>query len=104
LVVLAEVPFSQWEEEETRYIRAARALGMDLVNATDGGEGGIGTKHSLESREKISKAKKGKPLSEEHKKNLSLARSGRIITRETKNKLCEAMKTRKRDLISGRFL
>jgi NUMOD3 motif-containing protein len=77
---------------------------MDLVNATDGGEGGRGTAHSSEAKKKISKAKKGKSFSEEHRKNLSLARRGRVITQETKNKLREAMKNRKRSLVSGRFL
>lgn len=39
LVVLCEVPKGAWKEEERRYIRSARAIGMNLVNGTDGGEG-----------------------------------------------------------------
>lgn len=39
ILKLAEVPDESWAAEEMRYIRAARMLGMHLVNSTDGGEG-----------------------------------------------------------------
>lgn len=39
LVLLREVLVEEWEIEEAQYIKAARLLGMNLVNSTDGGEG-----------------------------------------------------------------
>ena len=42
-----------------------------LHNRTDGGEGVSGLVHSKKAREQMSKAHKGKPFSEEHKKKLS---------------------------------
>lgn len=41
LIVLAEVLRDSWQEEEIRYIRVARMLGMDLTNGTGGGDGGL---------------------------------------------------------------
>lgn len=54
LLILKEVPESEWQEWEQRYIRCARALGFDLVNATDGGDGGSFKQHSPESIAKMS--------------------------------------------------
>ncbi len=45
-----------------------------LYNRTDGGEGT--SNPPLETRQKISKIHKGKPLTEEHKKKISAANSG----------------------------
>lgn len=45
LAVLHEVAENEsWSEEEIRYISCARALGVNLVNSTDGGEGISGPK------------------------------------------------------------
>lgn len=61
LVILHEVEENEsWQEEERRYISCARAIGIDLVNATDGGEGGSGPR-SPECRAAISAATKGVP-------------------------------------------
>lgn len=40
LEIIDEVPNTQWEFWEREYIRVFRALGMDLVNTTEGGEAG----------------------------------------------------------------
>lgn len=52
-----------------------------LCNLTDGGEGGLKCIQSQETRKKraiaISKALKGKPLSEENKRNISIAKRGK---------------------------
>lgn len=59
LVILSEIPHCEWEAEERRFIRAARMLGMPLVNATEGGEGGQkGKTHSEDSKSKMSRAGK----------------------------------------------
>lgn len=57
MIVLKEASDLTWKEEEMRYIRAARALGMDLVNGTDGGDGCI--ESSPETRRKMSECKLG---------------------------------------------
>lgn len=51
--------------------------------------------HTFESRQKISKQLKGKPLSEKNKIGISKALKGRIFTKEWKFKLSEVAKGRK---------
>ena len=51
--------------------------------------------HSDETKEKISRSLKGKPLSEKNKIGISKALKGRIFTKEWKFKLSEAAKGRK---------
>ena len=74
LIILSEVPQELWEDEEARYIKAARCLGMNLVNATEGGEGLVNP--SPEVREKMSLARKGKKLTDETRRRMSVARTG----------------------------
>lgn len=45
---------------EVEYIAFGRALGLDLTNATDGGEGCHGYRHDADARARISEAKRGK--------------------------------------------
>lgn len=79
LVVLHEVSEKEsWQVEERRYISCARALGVDLVNTTDGGEGASGPK-SPEHRAALSAALKGRPgipKTPEWRAALSLAHKG----------------------------
>jgi len=93
LLILKEVPESEWQEWERRYIRCAKALGFRLVNGTEGGEGGSlpgaehpmfgkvgpnkGKKHSLETREKISAAARGRKHSPETRAKISAAKVGK---------------------------
>lgn len=55
-----------------------------LVNLTMGGEGSLGRKVSKATRRKISKARKGIPLSKEAKRNVRLAAKKRIGTKCSK--------------------
>lgn len=57
LFILGEIPIADWEGYEKNAIAAARALGMNLTNLTDGGEGV--SNPSLETRKKISDANRG---------------------------------------------
>ena len=105
-------------EKEIFFIKEYNTFN-DGYNLTEGGDGGgswilnktkeeidriadikrkknIGRKFSEETLLKMSKAKKGKPLSEEHKKNIRIAQSGenhswfgRKHTDETKKKMSE---------------
>lgn len=111
MIVLSEVPECEWGDEEQRYIRAARMLGMRLVNSTDGGEGLLGFHFSEETKMKKSRRFSGagnpmfgKPVSSETRERLSVAsleawknpemraeasrrRTGRQHTPETKEKM-----------------
>lgn len=79
LVILREVPQTEWQEWEQRYIQAARCLGMDLTNSTDGGENPPsvkGKKLTPSHRAKISAAHKGKTFSLASRKKMSEGRTG----------------------------
>ncbi len=67
LEVLVEVPFYQWQIWEVTFIHWYRVLGWNVVNATDGGDGGA-QDMTPETCAKISKANKGKKWSEEAKR------------------------------------
>lgn len=86
---------------EVERIAFWRASGISLVNATDGGEGTSGFKHTDQSREKMSKARTGLPgrktmlgkkLSEEAKKKISIASKGRVKTDEERANISRAKK------------
>jgi hypothetical protein len=69
-----------------------------LVNMTDGGDlppSHMGKVRSDEFRKKCSESKKGKKLSEEHKKNLSISHKGFKPSEETLKKLSDARKGKK---------
>lgn len=92
LVILHEVgPNETWEEEEVRYIRAARALGISLVNANDGGEGGVSpTPSTLAKMRECKLGPKnpnfGVPWTEETRAKFVASKRGTKHTEETKEK------------------
>lgn len=90
LVVLQEVSSSEWKTAEERYIRAARMLGMDLVNGTDGGDGGEafnqGPNHPQFGLVGPSSHNFGRKHSDEARRNMRLAHLGHKPSEETKNK------------------
>lgn len=70
-----------------------KRYGIDnLVNMTYGGEGKSGSKHSDETKLKMSKAHLGVKKTESHKKNMSTARSGIRLSENHKYKLSESHK------------
>lgn len=73
-------------DAERAHIASARASGARLTNATDGGDGIGGWKHTPESREKIRAALTGKPKSAEHRRNSGLAQRGRKASDATRAK------------------
>jgi group I intron endonuclease len=73
--------------KEKYYIKLYRDLGFDLNNSTDGGDGVIGLIVSEETRKKLSKASKGRKMSEVVKKKISESLKGKIVSEETKEKL-----------------
>ena len=61
-------------------------------NCTAGGDGSIGCIPSQEIREKMSKAKRGKRLTEEHRTKIGAAQKGKCVSDETRAKISEASK------------
>lgn len=62
LEILQEVPVADWPLWERVWIKASRKIGMDLTNATDGGDAVpsfAGRSHLPETRAKISASQKG---------------------------------------------
>ncbi len=84
------IPKKNWVYWEQFYISYFKFLGSNLTNGTLGGDEPPttkGRKHTLESKLKMSKTKKGKPIpwlnkgierSETHRNNLSKSLKGRI--------------------------
>lgn len=88
LVILREVPVTMWQEEETRHIKTARALGMPLVNGTDGGDGLHNP--SQETRTKIGAAGRGRIPSAETRAKRSAALKGQKRSAETRANIRES--------------
>lgn len=79
-----------WQEMERAVIAAYREAGAPLVNATDGGDGVFGHTHSVESRAKMSVARRGKPHSPEHRAKIGAAQKGKVIPPEVRAKMSAA--------------
>ncbi len=76
-----------WAEREKYWIAYYRSIGANLTNATDGGEGVTGLRHTNESRAKISRAELGRKQSPESIEKGRKKRLGRKATSETRKKL-----------------
>ena len=79
MAVEVRIIFSGLSEQEAfnleiQRIATWRDAGIDLANKSNGGEG---QSHKEGAKIKVSLARKGIPLSEEHKKKLSLAKIGK---------------------------
>lgn len=89
--LLDEVPVTEWQFWEREYIRVFRAIGIKLINGTDGGEGNLGGHASEATRRKMSETHKARhsvtPMSQATKKSISKALSGKSRPRE----LCERL-------------
>ena len=65
-----------------------------LANLTAGGDGSVDCPKSFETKNKMRKARVGKPLSEDIKNKMSATRKGKKATNETKAKLSVIAKNR----------
>jgi len=101
----------EFEKKVIRSIGRADISEGTLVNLTDGGDGGVGYKHTKAHKKKMSKimkgrpntwgdkissSLKGKPKSESHKKNLWENRDRSARSEKTKAKIRDAMRERVR--------
>ena len=78
LIFLEEVLFSKWQEREQYWIKYYReTLNWELVNGTDGGEGGVGRVASEETKRKQSKRRRGWVPSEETRAKWREQRKGK---------------------------
>jgi len=69
--ILETVEEDNWQHWEKYWIEKLRNEGCNLTNLTEGGQGGNGYSHTEESKQRMSKSKKGRKLSDEQKLKLS---------------------------------
>lgn len=89
ILILDIVNKEDWIFWEKFYISLFKGWGFNLVNHTEGGDGGSFIKHTEETKLKISKShlgKKRQPFTEEHKKNISKSKMGKVLSEEEKIK------------------
>lgn len=75
-ITLLHVVEGNGSSAETASIAALRGAGYDLVNGTDGGEGGYGHRPSAETLEKMRAAGRRRVISPETREKMRLARMG----------------------------
>lgn len=97
----SDIPFEDLKTREVVRIAQGRAEGLNLLNATAGGDGAAGFTHSLETRLKMSEARRGRSpankgvvMTEEQKLKISQSKTGVKATEETKAILSAAHKGR----------
>lgn len=81
-----------WEDicvQEIKLISQLKTDGHRLLNQTSGGEGTLGFKDSEETRQKKSRAQRGRKVTEETRRKISLANTGKRRTQEAKKKMSE---------------
>lgn len=104
LIILEEVPVSDWQERERYWIRYYREHGANLINETEGGGGmttltpehienmriaNTGKKRTPEQRQRIAEAAQERSLNPEWREKMSEVAKGRKHTPETIAKLSE---------------
>jgi len=88
IVVLNEYDTQdQLPDAEQAWIAFGRGCGWRLTNATDGGEGSVGLVTSDDAKRKLSEARKGKPLSAEHRAAIGRSMIGRRLGPESREKI-----------------
>lgn len=76
--ILDEVDSTEWKFWERFYIGLFKSWCINLVNATNGGDGIDGFKHSIESRMLMSEKQKGRIVKPETRLKISNSMKGRI--------------------------
>lgn len=104
-----------WIDREKFWVRTLRLLHEDAANVADGGQGALGSTHSIATREKMraarigrkrepfsveciakmSAAKLGKRFSIEHRQRISAALTGRAVSDEARAKMSASARNRR---------
>ncbi len=98
IVILEVLPDNTaFREAEPKWITKLRNEGHDLTNATAGGEGIVGYRHTDETRKKMGDTRKGRVFSPEHRAALSKARKGKKLnlTEAGRRRISESKKGKK---------
>lgn len=100
-----------WAEREIYWIALHRFEGCELLNLTDGGDGGLGCVHSQESRNKTRMKLSGRTVSAETRAKISAAMKGKhgswvgkSLSIEHRKRISDARKGRPRTYYSRGFL
>lgn len=85
-VIILEHVAADWAAAERKWITHFRREAADLTNLTDGGEGAVGRRHTLDARRRMSEKRKGKkpsPLAllRAKEKNSGITRSPETIAK-----------------------
>ena len=94
------ISYEEAKEKEIEFIKLYGRINLKtgtLCNLTDGGDGTIGQVFTQEHREKISKANKGRKLSDEHRKNLRESGRNWGLTKEQREHLSKITTGRKKN-------
>jgi hypothetical protein len=91
-VFIQNLKENQAFNKEIEFIKLYKSMGYCEANLTDGGEGTSGWAPSEETKRRISKAHKGKIISEAQREKLRLANLGKKQSEETKAKRSAALK------------
>lgn len=85
--VLEEATSHNWQERERFWILYFRSIGTRLTNATDGGDGVVGLKHSDKTKALMRQLCKGRIVNPEIGRKVGAALKGRSLSEEHKAKL-----------------
>lgn len=77
---------------ERGLIKRLRAMGVEIVNCTDGGEGVSGLRMSDEAKQKMRAKKVGRKLSAEHIEKIRKSQIGKVMSPEAREKVSLARK------------
>ena len=79
---------------EVRFLRRVNAMKNARFLNRSNGDGAFQVEHSAETKMKISKAGKGRVLSDEHKRKLSLSQKGKPKSDESKRRMSASAKAK----------
>lgn len=93
-VVLEHASREHLSERECWWIAYGRALGWDLTNHTDGGEGTRGIVMTAAHRRHLSEAHTGYRQTEQHRASISAGNRGRVVSEYTREQTANANRAR----------
>jgi predicted DNA-binding protein YlxM (UPF0122 family) len=91
--IIDEVPEEEWEFWEQYWISQFKTWGFKLINATNGGDGSNGYKHSEKSKRKMRRSKLGTKLPQEQRDKISKSVKQKFIENPGYNRSGNNLKT-----------